>query len=736
MLLGVELSSRRCVTTVLLFSILALSVAGLESHAQTEGEQRKTLEALPIHTAITLDGTLDEDVWTAAPAATDFLQAEPHEGTPATENTEVRVLFDNRNLYFGVHCWDSNVQEIALTSRRRDFDSNQSDSFALVISTYDDNQTGYLFAVTPEAAQRDVQISQNGEETVASWDVVWDVKTTLHAEGWTAEIQIPFAALHYSLNNSNPEWGINFNRLVRHKNEDTFWSLVPRRFNLSRVSYSGLLTGLEEFGQSRHLRIKPYILPKLARRHSTPNERLGSVDIGADMKYELTPGLTLDLTVNTDFAETDVDEQQVNLNRFRLFFPEKRDFFVENSGIFYFGVRPTEKRGGGDPPDVLVFHSRRIGLSDAGQPIPILGGVRLTGHVNRFNLGIMHMQTQSFESLPSTGFTVSRIKMDVFDKSDVGAIFVQRASSRPQDTNRVFGLDSNFRFFENLTFTNYLAKSQSPDVHDRDWSSKVALGWKGRLLEMRGTYIDVGENFNTDAGFTVRKGVRTAVANPALRLRPRNNRWLREIYPHVIFQYKADRTTNQLLTRRQHYAVTFYFHDGGSFEVFANPRFERLFEATRIAGISIPAGDYPFNEVAVKYGSDRSKWLSGTLENRRSTFYGGFNDTQKASLTWRRKDIFLNTISVARNDITLPWTHVVTFQFKTRVGYAFSTRAYLDAYLQYENESREIATNIRFRYEYAPLSDIFLVYNEGRSTLENQPRDWSLSFKLTRLLQF
>ena len=726
------------VQRTLCFSALLLLTCSELYPQQGQGRvfPQRELEALYFTDDLQLDGRLDEDAWLKAPANSEFVQAEPYEGTPATEKTEVRVLYDDQNLYFGVRCLDSEPEGIVLSSRRYDFDFVQTDSFALAISPYNDSRSGFLFSVTPEGAQRDIQIDQNGLATESSWDGIWHVRTVIDESGWTAEIEIPFSTLHRTFSEATSSWGINFNRRVRRKNEVSHWSFIPRRYNLTTVSYSGLMhfAPLSSNARIRLVRLKPYFLAEANRLTPELEETRDPVEAGLDIKYDLTPGLTLDLSLNTDFAQVEADERQINLTRFSLFFPEKRDFFLENSGIFHFGVRENEIRGGRDPADVLAFFSRRVGLSEDGTPIPILGGARLSGHAGRFRLGLMHMQTQSFQDLPSTGYSVARVKMNLLEQSDIGAIFVQRASSQSEDLNRVFGVDTNFRFYENLTFTTYLAKSQTPEVHDQDYSAKVHLGWKGNFFDLRGEYLEIGENFNAEAGFVIRKGVRTGRINWGFHPRPESSTWLREFHPHGSYSYWVDPRNNQLLTRRHHYGGRLFFHNGGSMEVFTNIFFERLNESDDILDIEIPAGDYSFNEYGFNYNSDPSQWISGTVLVRSGDFFDGKRDTLRAGLTFRSSSVFSQEISLERNQISLPLGDETTQLFLARLGYAFNTRTYLDALIQYDNQTQSYSTNVRFRFRYRPLSDIFIVYNEERPT-NQELRQWSITFKITGLWQ-
>ena len=342
-----------------------------------------------------LDGSLDEAAWRDAPMANGFLQNEPHEGQPATFDTEVRVLHDDQALYFGVFARDDEPSGIIVSDLKKDFNTAASDGFLVVIDTFSDQRNGFEFATNPAGAKWDAQMSNEGREINANWDGVWDVRTRIGRDGWYAEIRIPFRTLKFS--DRDPQtWGLNFERRLRRRNEDSFWSPVPRIYSLDRVSLAGTIEGLRQLRPGRNLRVKPYAATSSSTVGSAPSD--GDVSGGLDVKYGITNGLTLDATVNTDFSQVEADEQQVNLTRFSVLFPEKRDFFLENSGIFQFGLPSTGTASVGgaspaasgrqnSPPDARLFFSRQIGLSDAGAAIPILAGSRVTGRAGAYSVG-------------------------------------------------------------------------------------------------------------------------------------------------------------------------------------------------------------------------------------------------------------------------------------------------------------------------------------------------------------
>jgi hypothetical protein len=706
------------------------------SSLPTASNGRKILRAVRTSAPIRLDGEFSESAWQESEAARSFVQAEPYEGSPATERTEVRVLYNDESLYIGVYAYDTEPGKILINSLKEDFDPKDDDSFEIILDTFHDGRSGYLFITNPHGAKRDAQVTDEGREINSDWDTVWDVRTQRNGDGWTAEIVIPLKGLSFPERRADPVWGINFGRRIRRKNEMDYWAPVPRRYEITRLSLAGELHGLEEIERGRNVRVKPFVAADLSR--FAARDRIGlKAKEGLDVKYSITPSLTLDLTGNTDFSHVEVDEQQINLTRFPLFFPEKREFFLENSGIFQFGDIPGER--GGRAAETQLFFSRRIGLSDEGEPIPIWGGARLSGPVGKFRLGFLTMQTKETSTEPGNNFAVARVKRNVFANSDIGAIFVNRQASEGDDYNRAAGVDGNFRFGQNFTLNGYLAKTFTDELRGRDLAKKVTSQWRDNLITVQAIVTDQQENFNPEVGFTERTGVRSIRSRIEVRPRPPKNPVIREFRPHVYPHYQMDED-NRLLTRTFHYGFDVLFHNGSVVEVKHETAFDRLDEPFRIRRIpplvTIPAGDYDFNLWGLELQSDPSRRFSGTLDYRNGDFYSGTRTTLVTSGTIRPNERFSVEGRYTHNDVQVREGSFTTNLISSRVSYFFSTRMFLSTLIQYNSDRKQVTSNIRFNFIHHPLSDLFLVYNEQRDTSGAGINDRALTLKYTHLVTF
>ena len=445
----------------------------------TTAHLERRLKAVATPEKITIDGRLDEPAWADAPKATDFIQNEPREGEPSTERTEVRVLYDSQNLYLGLYAHDSGVAHLVINDLKKDFSTDGGDTFEVVLDTFHDKRNGYIFSTNPAGAKADSQMINEGREVNLNWDGVWYVKTQIADDGWIAEIAIPFKTFKFREGDAQT-WGINFHRNLRSqlRNEDSYWSPLPRIYNIQRVSLAGTLEGLENLRAGSNLRLKPYVSSSLAQ-NGTTGVRKGDGDFGFDVKYGITSGLTWDFTYNTDFAQVEADEQQINLARFNLFFPEKREFFLENSGIFKFGggeIAAMAATGSSVANDVFFF-SRNIGLSPAYGAVPILGGTRLTGRVGSYEVGFLNMQQREYKNSAATNFTVGRLKRNILANSDIGVIIMDKEIKGSPQYNRVAGADANFRLGQFTTFNAFLAKSSSPGVNSNNMEGRLAFGY-------------------------------------------------------------------------------------------------------------------------------------------------------------------------------------------------------------------------------------------------------------------
>ena len=734
------------------FGSLALCLAGAgPASAQVDYETAhlsRRLTAVRTALPILVDGALDEQAWSQAPVATDFLQSEPREGEAASEVTEVRVLYDDENLYVAVVARDREPQRLIVNELKKDFNVDNSDGFELVLDTFHDRRNGYVFSINPSGAKADAQMANEGRETNRNWDGLWTTRSRVTDQGWTAEIAIPFRSLRFSSADAQT-WGINFLRRVRRRNEESLWAPLPRIFPLARVSMAGTLEGLQGLRPGKDLRIKPYALASMGQ--SGPGPRLGDGDVGFDVKYGVTSGLTWDFTVNTDFAQVEADEQQINLSRFSLFFPEKRDFFLENSGVFQFGV--ARGRGGGGVGggrqdsaarnDVILFHSRTIGLSDTGADVPILGGTRLSGRVGAYSVGALNIQQRSEGAVPDTNFTALRLRRDVLGNSDIGVMVLNKEEGGP-GWNRVVGTDANFRFFENLNVNGSVTKTFSPDSavasgEGRDAMLRSDVDYRGDVWQFRASHTRIGERFNDEMGYVPRVGINKSTAYFAPHLRwEATSGWLRDFFPHWDFS-NVTRSDGGLDSRYYDYHFPLTFQDGGFVELGFQRSIEGVAEPFTInsrRGVVIPAGEYSFNDWFVSGRTNPAAPLSVNGRYGFGDFYDGYRRSYQMGIGVRVNEQFNITANYRRNAVSLPGGSFTTNLLSSRVTYDFTTSVFLNALLQYNTDARQWSSNVRFNIIHRPLSDFFLVYNERRDTLSDVLIDRAVIAKVTYMMAF
>jgi hypothetical protein len=711
------------VACVLVLCLVAFPNAGsTQPRVVASPDGRRTVQAVALPSPVVIDGVLDEAAWTSIEPTGDFVQAEPHEGQPASEATEVRVGFDRDAIYIAVYCRDSSPGHLIVNDIRKDFPQGDQDSFEVLLDTFADRRNGFVFITNPAGAKSDTQIANEGREVNQSWDAVWHVAARQHADGWSAEMRIPFKTLRFEAGEGR-SWGVNFARRIRRKNEVAYWSPVERAYSIYRASQNGTLTGLPNVDQGRNFRIKPFVVASTTRATGGSAFAMDR-DIGLDVKYGVTPALTLDLTVNPDFAQVEADEQQVNLTRFNLFYPEKREFFLENSGIFYFGDIPRNTRASSRfrPPeeDLLLFFSRRIGLTSQGEQIPIRAGARLTGRMGGFGVGVLNMQTDAAAGVPGTNYAVVRARRDVFRNSDIGAIVMNRQSSAPADYNRVVGFDANFRLHRYMSWNSFLAKSETPGATGGQLAWKTSLGWEDNFYRGQYAILNVDDDFRADLGFVRRTGVRKHFVDAGIRPRPQ---WLRklgfrEFHPHNRINRYTDQD-NTLMTVSDHWAASLFFERGGFIEWAVNPRMDTLVAPFRLRpGVVIPTGQYKWNEYQLTLDTDRSRMLSGSATITSGGFWDGTQNAQRLALVIKPSYRLLIDLALQRNDISLrtPAASFVTNLVTARTAYSFSTNMFLDTLLQYNTDVKQFNTNLRFNIIHRPLSDLFIVYNEQQFT--------------------
>ena len=733
------------------FSLAAAAAAVAQPLAIGSPDGRRAVTAVRADAPPVIDGRLDDALWQAAPAADGFVQSDPREGQPATEQTQVHVAYDDAYLYIAARCLDSRAGGVVVNDIHKDFATAEQDTFEVLLDTFADRRNGFVFATNPRGARSDSQIANEGRDVNLNWDAVWWVAAAITDDGWTDEFRIPFKTLRFQPGDGHV-WGINFGRRIRRKNEATFWSPVSRAFSIVRASSAGTLTGLPPLTRGRNIRVKPYLLGGTVRPYGG-NDFTFDRAAGVDVKAGLTSSLTLDATVNPDFAQAEADEQQVNLTQFSLFFPEKREFFLENSGVFYFGDIPRNQRQTSRfrPPeeDLLLFFSRRIGLTDAGQQVPMYGGLRMTGRVGGWGLGLLSMQSEADGGRSGQNYTVARVRHDLFGSSDVGAIVLSREpSGAVDDFNRVAGVDVNFRVLKNLSLNGFAARSDSPDtrvgedrLRDRNQNTaKASIGWETSKKRLQASVMTVGDDFRDDMGFVRRTGVTRTFLDWASFLQPASlRRWgIRQLEPHARdFDY-YDRN-GDLVSRLGHAGLQVTWNSGARVEYAFEPREEMITAPFKIrSDVAIPAGRYEWFQHLWIVDTDHSKPLSLSTRLTHGAFWSGRQVNLQSSVLFRPNHRLFVDAGLQVTDITLdvPKASFVTTLVNWRTGYSFTTNMFLDALVQYRNDVHQFSSNVRFNLIHHPLSDFFVVYNEQQDTDGRTPAGRGLVVKYTHLLSF
>ncbi|MBI4539199.1 MAG: carbohydrate binding family 9 domain-containing protein [Gemmatimonadetes bacterium] len=699
---------------------------------------RPAFSATPAAGPIRIDGRLDEPGWQGVSVISSFVQVKPRAGFPATERTEVRITYDDRSLYISAVCYDSDPHGIVVNTLERDSNTLDTDAFGVALDTFLDRQNAFAFFVNPQGAIRDGQTFNDSRNVNFQWDGVFESATEVHDSGWTAEMAIPWRTLRFEPTGEERVWGINLLRRIRRKNEDAYWAPLERHEVLYTMSRAGTIHGLRPSRPGHNLYVKPYgLTSRAAGTLLDADQSGGHYDAGVDLKYVLTPGLALDLTYRTDFSQVEVDQEQVNLTRFSLFFPEKRDFFLENSGTFAFGdMAERNQRSGASLRDLTLFHSRRIGLTPEGEPLPIHGGGRLTGSAGAYELGLLNMQTASTPGTPAENITVTRIRRKTFGTSDIGVIFVNRqATGSASNYNRSYGADANLRFLGSLVIHSYVAATSSPDASGDNRAARLSVGWRDRLWDASAFVRHVGDAFDPGVGFVRRSAVRHGYAT--LGVHPRVPfPHVQEVNPYVELHYITD-LASVLETRRRSAGFAVEMLDGGAIDLQHNEQFERLVEPFRVRSGSVVApGDYTFRETSVSYTSSRARSFSANTRLQLGGFYDGERTALELGAIWRPTYRWSISVSADHNAVRLPDSRFTADVYSTRVKYSHTTHFHTSAYVQYNKATEQLVTNLRLNFIHAPLSDFFVVYTERRDWREQVVLERGVTLKFTRMLAF
>ena len=703
-----------------------------------------TVRAIHLTEPLRLDGVLDEAVYQTVPAFGDLIQVAPKNGALASERTEVWVMFDSNYIYVTARCWDSAPpsQWVANEMRRDTNQLRQNDIFGVGFDTFYDRRNGYNFYANPLGARADTYITDESNPN-QDFNPVWDVRTGRFEGGWTIEMAIPFKSIRYNSGTSQT-WGIQFRRSIRRKNEWVFLTPLPASIQgsqgIQRFSLAATLVGLDLPPAGKNVELKPYAISRLTTdRFRTPaisNKAEGAV--GLDFKYGVTANLTADLTYNTDFAQVEVDEQQVNLTRFNLVFPEKRDFFLEGRGLFEFGRAPNQTSA--STPN--LFYTRRIGLN-ANRVVPITAGARLTGKVGGFGIGLMNIETgeEEISRSPATNFTVMRVKRDILRRSSVSAIFTNRSQSIvAPGSNQAYGVDSSFAFFQDLTMGGYYARTETPGRSSQNASYQGRFDYAPDLYGGHAEYTTVGQNFNPEVGFLQRTNFSRSFGSLRFSPRPKNSKLVRKYTTEAQLEY-IENGAGALETRQQTGRFNIEFQNSDTLTVDATRDYEMLVRPFAIAsGVTIQAGRYLFSDVQTSYLFGQQRRVSGTVALQRGQFYDGTITSLNVSgsrIGFTNRWSLEPGISISR--VELPVGTFTSRLLRTRSDYAFTTRMFASALLQYNSSDNSFSSNLRFRWEYTPGSELFVVYTDERDALTpGFPglKNRAFVLKINRLLRF
>ena len=709
------------------------------------GQDPPKATAHTVSTPPIIDGRLTDPVWQEATPITGFIQRELHEGDKVTERTEVRILTDGEALYVGAWMYDTDPNGIVPGEKVRDGDISKADYFGILLDTYHDRQNGFVFTTTPAGIEYDAQVVNEGEggglqlpgQTRAmagslggfnlNWDGTWTVATSVDSAGWYAELRIPFTTLRYGAGNQQ-SWGLNLVRSIRRKNEESFWSFVPRQFSLMKVSREGTLEDVRVPAR-RVWTVTPYALTGVERNFDVDLDARGRSDVGGEIKYGVTQSLTLDLTYNTDFAQVEVDEQRTNLTRFPLFFPEKRPFFLENAGIF----------SAGTPQAVDLFFTRRIGIDSAGQPVPIVGGGRLTGRVGGFTVGALQIFTENSGTQEAMAYSVGRVQRELGGRSRIGVLGVQRmGASQTTDWNRVIGVDGRVGIHDAWTIDWWDARSATPrSDHDAEAFS-ARLGYETGSWSNLARVIQVGRDFDPEVGFLNRGGgYRFFETTIMWKKRLPNSSWLKDFHPHLGYRgyYGLDGYRQE---DRIHIDLTeWYTSSGANLGPEVNVEHQGLQQPFAIAStVTLPVGSYDYTSVGFDGATNPSAPLSANLRADVGGFYNGTRRGGSLTLAARRGSSLTTSLLVEYNDVRLKQGNFTRLLVAPRVAYFFTPRIMVQTLVQYSNQVRAWTANARFSWLSTAGTGLFIVFNEGQEADSffrwDRPQSRSLIVKYTR----
>lgn len=698
---------------------------------------RPTTQAHRITTPPIIDGDVSDDpVWRDIPFFSDLIQTQPNVGHPASEKTEVRIAYNKEYFYISAVCHDLTPEKIIISDSRRDAALDATDAFLFILDTYKDGQNGFLFGTNPAGIEYDAQIDNEGQGNFntnrqqggtiggmnLNWDASWTVKTKVNDVGWVAEFAIPFKTLRFK-SGKDQVWGVNFQRNIQKNNEAAYWSPIPVEFTINRLTLEGTLTGLD-LQIPGNLKLIPYVLGNVISNNLvTPRKTITDANIGGDIKYSITPSLTLDLTYNTDFAQVEVDDQQVNLDRFNLFFPEKRPFFLENAGQF----------GIGNTGEVDLFFSRRIGIGAGGAQVPIIGGARLSGKINQTNIGFLSMFTDDVESqgIVKSNYTIARFNHQLAKRSILGGAFISKQDMGPGEDhfNRVFALDGKWGLGNKAQISGFLAKSATPGIDRGDHSFRLAYNYEWNRLNIIAAYSELGNGFNPEVGFILRNSFRKPEALILYHWRMNGRAGLLELRPHISYRSYWNYTNHKLETSFLHIDNHWEWKNGFEIHTGINLTTEGVLKPFEISkGVTVPVGKYNHSESQIVILTNTSKKLGFNLRSVIGGFFGGRRASNTATFNLRLGDKFTSEWGINSNVVRLPYGDFHTTILRSRISYSFTPRFYIQSLTQFNDVLDKWSINLRLGWLQQSNTGLFLVFNENRGLDRFDNRSFTVKY--------
>ena len=724
---------------------LAPSVAASQQTSPTDPVRSAVVTA--ITSEIVIDGSLDEAAWRQAPTIGDLVQRIPVAGAAPTERTEVRLLYDEDNLYIGVMCHDTEPDRVLASQMARDASLNADDRLAIVLDTFRDQSNAFHFATNPAGAMVDGLVFANGE-TNDDWDGIWIVRTARTGAGWSAEFAIPFKTLSFPAGET--VWGFNISRTIQRKLEENRWTGARFQTEFFQISEAGRITNLEGLQQGVGLDIRPFMARLWPRPDTGGDTVVGKP--GVDLFYNITPSLKLSFTANTDFGETEVDARQINLTRFSIFFPEKRTFFLQDAGVFNFATTGIDPPGGipGTGAEIFPFFSRRIGLL-GGQEVPIDYGAKLTGRVGRTEVGMLDVRTRGVRDADAGNLLVGRLKRNFLEQSYVGAILTNGDPASGLSSSTV-GVDMRLATSSflggnrNMVVNAFGLRSNNEGVVDNNASFGFGAHYPNDRFEGQILWREIQENFDPAIGFVQRSNVRMLRVAGSFNPRPNPSTGIQQMY-HDVFYTRFTRLDNGLVESWDIYAtiVDWHFNSGDSLHSLfdLNPTYERLFEPFEISpGVVLPVGEYRFMPMRIFFTSAQKRRVQGSIGLTFGNYWSGTAQSLRTGISYKLPPNFLVSFNADQTFASLPEGEFVARIYSSEVNYAVSPFLTFSNLIQFDNRSGNLGLQSRVHWTIEPGSDLFFVFGQGwvqdleRGYREFRRQDSRLATKLQYTFRF